>query len=469
MAIGSGAIWRVRVGGNDANGAAFDPTIAGAGADYSQQDAPQAADTGSINCSNNTTVTTAGSAIWNSTHIGNAMRITGGGATAGYYFITGINSGTSVVVDRSPGSVAGGSMKLGGAAASPRMLKDSNAAGDKVVFGNTVYVRGSGSDYPTSDDYTLTGTTTWPGSVATGRVKVIGENGRPRLNVDGYAFNMGSGFMSGLFFIARNNLPGSGNGIVNIGGTGAVVNCVFNTNGQSALFGIRGSNSVVIYGCEITGGMATPTLSASCYGIQLDSYGPAVIACRVHHCRNAGILSLYHCTVTDCLVYKNAAEGIYLAANNLSHGEVARNTIDANASHGILINPNIFDCNVHSNIISNHTIAGKSGIYLTATTAENEQNRNLFDYNAFYNNTAHITGLALGANDVAGLDPQYTDAANGDYTLGQALLKQSGWPRSWLGYAQPLTYYDRGAVQLAGSSDGGLVIPVRRSGVHLRM
>ena len=42
MAINATAIWRVRPSGNNANGGGYDPGIAGAATDYSQQNAAQA-------------------------------------------------------------------------------------------------------------------------------------------------------------------------------------------------------------------------------------------------------------------------------------------------------------------------------------------------------------------------------------------------------------------------------------------
>jgi hypothetical protein len=41
MAISAATVWRIRPGGDDTNGAAYDATISGAGTDYSQQDAAQ--------------------------------------------------------------------------------------------------------------------------------------------------------------------------------------------------------------------------------------------------------------------------------------------------------------------------------------------------------------------------------------------------------------------------------------------
>jgi hypothetical protein len=48
------------------------------------------------------------------------------------------------------------------------------------------------------------------------------------------------------------------------------------------------------------------------------------------------------------------------------------------------------------------------------------------DHNNFYNNTTNRTNIAVGANDTA-LDPQFTDAANGDFSIGTN-LKGLGYP-----------------------------------------
>jgi hypothetical protein len=155
MAIGVSTIWRIRVSGNNLNGAGFDSTIAGAGTDYSQQDSPQLSLTDVVG--NGTTTLTSATGGFTAAMIGNAIRISAGtGATVGYYFITGHTDTNTVTVDRSPGTGTGWTARVGGAAANPEtapLIINGNATGNKMVAGNTVYIRGSGSENPGSADY----------------------------------------------------------------------------------------------------------------------------------------------------------------------------------------------------------------------------------------------------------------------------------------------------------------------------
>lgn len=160
MAFTATAIGRVRIGGNDANGAFYDGSAYPGGVDYSQQDAAQASGTNlTVDVTTNTDVAPDGYTPVTA-DVGNAIRITSGtGFTVGYYFITSIVSG-KWRLDRSPAAAgtAGGVWKMGGAGATiRRVTNNANATGDKPVPGSTVYVRGSGAS-------------TWTETTATGSV-----------------------------------------------------------------------------------------------------------------------------------------------------------------------------------------------------------------------------------------------------------------------------------------------------------
>ena len=77
MAVGNTAIYRVRIAGSDVNGGGYDASLAGAGTDYSQQDAAQLT-LADIVCSNTTTVTSVVGGF-TAAMIGNAIWLTGGG------------------------------------------------------------------------------------------------------------------------------------------------------------------------------------------------------------------------------------------------------------------------------------------------------------------------------------------------------------------------------------------------------
>ena len=76
------------------------------------------------------------------------------------------------------------------------------------------------------------------------------------------------------------------------------------------------------------------------------------------------------------------------------------------------------------------------------------------DYNDFFNNTTNRQFIDAGPNDL-GVDPAFTNAASGDFSIGTA-LKAAGFPGAFQG-ATSTGYLDVGAVQRqepAGGSGG---------------
>ena len=93
--------------------------------------------------------------------------------------------------------------------------------------------------------------------------------------------------------------------------------------------------------------------------------------------------------MTNCTIYNSVADGIYLS------GE---------AAHA---------CIVQNNIISE---AGGYGIRVANGIAGNHQ----IDYNCIYNSTTGArSGYTAGDNEITS-DPQMTDPANDDFTLGSS-------------------------------------------------
>lgn len=118
MAVTASTNWEVRTTGSDLNGGGFDPTVAGAGTDFSQQDSAQVSVTDAVTTSGSTTITSA-TANFTSAHVGNVIRISGGtGSQAALHkVVTVVNSATSITVNSSTGIVTGTgvTMALGGA------------------------------------------------------------------------------------------------------------------------------------------------------------------------------------------------------------------------------------------------------------------------------------------------------------------------------------------------------------------
>ena len=441
----------MRIAGNDVNGAFYDASIAGAGTDYSQQDVAQLS-LSDIVCSATTTVTSVVGGF-TAAMIGNAIRITGGGATSGYYFITARTDTNTITVDRTPGTVAAGTGNVGGAAIThKRLLDNANAVGDKVVAGNIVYIQGSGSDTPSSADYANTTGFYTPvsGSSGTARVQLIGETGRPRFASNGLIFyNWTFCFVKNLYLTTTSNNSGSF-GIINCAGNDTVQNLVIDTNNQTGILGIyiNGTN-VRVLDTEIKSGTSSPTSSAGCHGINNTNYGAYVENCNIHHMRAKGILDSGGGTVIrNTKVWGCVDNSIDLAAA-LTPSSVVNCTVDAGQGHALLIaQVTLFGMDIRNSIFSNHTGSGKYGISIAAgTAAANDLIKNFVDYNCYYNNTSNFNAISAGAHDTQGTDPQYVSASTGDFTLGTNL--------KGLGY---LPYLDPGAVQRQEAGAGGTTI-----------
>lgn len=479
MAIGAATVWRVRPGGDNNNGAAFDATISGAGTDYSQQDAAQLSLTDLVcQASDDAGRLKLRSATggFTSAMIGNAVRILSTGTfTAGYYFIVGYDSTNLVTLDRSPAGGAdrtGGSGKVGGAAATwQRVATNGSATGDKVVPGNTVYIRGAGSSFPTSADYTSTGyTQAVSGDTTNGYVRFIGENGRPRIDTDGLVFyNTNYCLISGIYFYATSNNELANNGFAS-GQYRTLFGNVFDLNDKNGpcISTVSGAYGTRIYFNEFFSKASAPTAQTAAKAIRITGL---VEACdirfnHIHHMGDAGIsldsgsdvaAIIEHNVIHHCKSHGIVFQGS-VRPNDVT--TVAHNTIDANEGDGINVQSAaaLAYMAIFNNILSNHTGSGKSGINVAAgTAATNDRIVPFCDYNAFYNNTAHRTGISAGANDQTGVDPGYVGA--NDYRIGTA-LKALGFPiGDYLEAASgSRSFTDIGAFQREEAASGGGMI-----------
>lgn len=461
MAINPTAIWRVRVGGSNNNGGGFDAAISGAGTDYSQQDSAQLSLT-DLTSTNSTTITSA-TGGFTTAMIGNAIRINSGtGATVGWYFILGRTDTNTITVDRVSGTYTAGVASVGGAVATwQSLMNDSNAAGNKAVAGNIIWIRGSGSDSPSSADYTTTGfiASQVAGNTTDGYIKICGENGRPWLRGNGLAFyNCSRLYFENLYFDSSSNSNGS-YGIVNLNTNNTLLNCVFDlgTNYSHCGLQVSGGGNALIY-CEIKA-TAGQSFSSQCYGINVSSYGLWLFGCNVHDVRDVGIYegntaSTFTCV--DTLISDCKSDGVYVQNTGTVSPTVIRNcTIDGNSGHGIAVATRAALGSLHvvNSNITNHSVSGKKGINVaTGTTASNDRTKRFMDYNNFYGNDGNYGTISAGSHDTT-LDPQYTGAGSNDFSVGTN-LKAIGFPSTLRGSATP-TYIDIGCAQRQEAGGGG--------------
>lgn len=418
MAVNATAVWRVRTGGNNANGGGYDAGIAGAGTDYSQQDAAQLTLT-DIACSNTTTVTSA-TGGFTSAMIGNAIWITGGGASAGPYFITARTDTNTITVDRTPGTVSAGTGRVGGAWANPTV----NWNATWMVAGVIMYIRGSGSNHPTSIDYTPTAVATVSGS-STRLVRVVGENGRPLLGCSGTSyFSATHAQFENLCFkftAATANPP-----IVKSSG-GVVIrlyNCAFDQDGyDSVCWGGTNLMSGSADRCEFFSSTAKRTTNAN-YGAILTAFFNETTFvmrnCFLHDLIGPGLRIDGGFTVMNNVIVANGGVGVYVHTNaTIGMGGIFGCTIAGNAgaanleysNEAALIRTDTVDC-----IIANHGTAGikysgaqtaaEAGAWAAATIRRN----------LLYNNGTHFSGMDAPPDNTTGTDPGFTATANRDYT-----------------------------------------------------
>jgi hypothetical protein len=465
----------MRPSGNVLNGSAFDPTISGAGTNYTQQDVAQLSLSDLAATQNSTTIISV-TGGFTAAMIGNAIRIAASSNfILGYYFVTGYTNTNTITVDRAPctaGIGTGGSGKLGGAntlnsGAWPEFVNGSAAAGVKMVAGNTLYIYGSGSRIGITDtvtyDYLFSSyyASAITGDSTNGFIHFIGENGTPRFKYIGAPL---------VFYGTLNSWIENIDILLGEGTYGAfystgpiILNCRVNVNGFNSI-GIQSSSGVVM-SCEVYGGASPSGTSA---GITGGGLGCFLEGNYVHNVAGVGIDAAdATSTVINNLIVSPGSHGINYSFSNYP-GVIANNTIVSPGGHGINITTQValLTSRTINNFIANVTGAGKYGIAVgTGTTVANDRIAGIIKYNAYYNCTNGISlNFSGGSNNViVGADP-FVSAITGNYSLnannpGGAQVKAMANPGLFPGNAQlTKSYLDIGAVQHADTSASANII-----------
>lgn len=416
MALNAQHTWRVRVAGNELNGGGFDASISGAGTDYSDQDAAQATFNGTTVVATtsgiSTTIAITGYTVATSDK-GNTLRIaSGANFAAGYYRIDSVNTSLNTwTLDRNCTSGVGAAMvgRMGGAHADLRNMSNGGGLPSPIIASplltdQPIFIRGSGSNNPTSADYDFSGGYwTFP----TSRNALIGYNGRPFISSSGIiALNW---FDIVVMNLVTKNVSGFyADGLFTIGRT-YIYNCVFDLNGHDA-YATRGS----LHACEIknTGSTAAGSNSAL-----LAQSGTSITQCHIHDVRGDGILGidLSSYTVADCLIHNCGGNGI--TAND-ADGQEGRstfinNTIADNVGHGFSTGAGPQSIIFMRNLVTGHSGSGKYGFNYTGSYPITPGfTKAIATDNDFYGNTADAN-FALDASNTT-LNPSYV--GSGDYT-----------------------------------------------------
>lgn len=225
--------------------------------------------------------------------------------------------------------------------------------------------------------------------------------------------------------------------------------------------GGSGASGLHVYDSEI-GYTASDGISAGANSTN------TIVNCRVHDCGGVGINNGNSSRIIrDCEIWGCTGDGIQIPnlGSSLVQQVVDRCTIHDCGGDGIQVEltganyATIEHVQITNCILSS---CGGYGINFTGASMSaiiwNTANRMVRNNNT-YNNTSGACNLSGVLKDDPGLDPQFTDAANGDFTIGTNLREQ-GFPESNRPGASYRTYADIGANQHQDAGGGGLTIPV---------
>ncbi len=433
MALTAQQQWWVRTGGNELNGGGFDSTISGAGTNYADQDAPQLSLT-DLTSTASTTVTSA-AAGFTAQMVGNIIRLasaTGspvadsGGSR--YLCIVAYVSATQVTVDKTSGTYTLGVARVGGAHAGLINYSNGGSATAPILTtplaaGHTINMRGGGTNDPSSPDYTQTGYYQFPsGDQTSGSTRLIGYNGRPHLRGDGLTFYQ---LAFWEFQSIKLSVSAAGNGSFGVINASYVdlIDSKLDQNGfdVSLALGVAYARNTAFLNSGSTIGGSNP-------GVTL-VYGGSLHGCWVNKigCDGVQIILDHGGTLVNTLITNCERVGVYVAATTyLSRLSITNCTIAYNGNSGIYL-----DGAVSLSILGGeNNILAFNGVYGIASAfgppADQFQGKR-FDYNDFYGNTSGArSNLVAGAHDLA-LDPQFTNASGGDFTIGTNLAAQ-GFP-----------------------------------------
>ncbi len=474
MAISDAMVWRIRAGGNIANGGGYDSTVAGAGTDYSDQDAAQISITDGATTGAVATLTSA-AALFTSAMVGNVIRIASGtNFTPGYYVVTTFTNSTTVVLDRAcaTGVGTGGTGSLGGAFA--HFGNFANGGQGSGIFvtaaitsplsnGHTIMIRGSGSLDPSSSDYTWANYWNMPDNgSAVKHVTLTGYNGRPRISWTGLLMFTTLRWVVNhcSFFQTSTNFSTYGVfGYASLLGQSSANDCIFDQNGQDATQWIVGaggqanmpngfSNNEIRNTGSTTVGTKPALGTSHVSGLIIGNY--------IHGVRGPAIeLHGREAVVINNIIANNQSDGILESFDDgtLYVDTIIGNTIYGNLGHGVNVATNgISGMSFMNNIVANHTGSGKYGINCADSLATNTAiRRYIFDYNCWYGNTNNFNNWAAQTHDIT-TDPGFVNAGAFDWSIGSN-AKGIGFP-GLIPATTSTSHTDLGAVQAVAGSGG---------------
>lgn len=301
---------------------------------------------------------------------------------------------------------------------------------DVVSAGDTIMVRaaaGNAASFPTSGhDYTLSAYKDVSGAGASGNdtagwTRIIGYNGMPTIGTDGLGFYQCTMIWFENLYLCANSSNNGSLGIINGNNTCVVSECLFNLNLKTIYAATL--NQGIMSGCEIFGG--NTTVSGSGSGVSAAPYGTIIHGCNIHHCGGSGIVFNTGANLRDNVVWANGGDGILvdLCASNVT-GSIIGNTIDGNGGNGIFVD----DTNAFNLTIRNNNITSNGGYGIKNADSSSDVRKMAWGWNNVWGNTSgSYQNVTADPTDLS-VDPDYADAANGDFTPAEATLEGAAYP-----------------------------------------
>ena len=441
MALASTIIFRANTAGTagNVNGGGYKP--GSSGTDFSQQNAAQYNLTGVTTAAADAILLHANAAA---DMVGNIANITGGtNFTVGRYEIISVVVGTSITLDRNCTTAAGsaGVVNIGGYLS---LGSADDAVFEALAPGNKLYIEKGTYTIGGSISVVNDGTTALP-------INIVGRDGSDTVAPDGanrptLAFAANTADFAGNYYnfynldITTTTVAGLSTSV------GAILSNtkVFNSSATANRTAITLGSSSKTMSCE--------AISTNGVGIAVGGEDGLITGSYIHDCGQTG-LSLG--TSDDAKITFNIVD---TCATAISIGGSAfsffiQNNTLYNGTTGI---NNAGTVGLNGSVLNN-TISG----FTTGANSTTNWPSDLWDYNNFFNCTTPRINVNAGPNDTA-LDPGFTDAANGNFTIG-ANLKAKGFPGAFPG-GLTTGYLDIGAVQRVEPTGGGLLTNPGMSG-----
>lgn len=425
------AVYEVRssaTAGN-VNGGGFNS--ARGGTDYTLQDGAQESKTDGASTAS--TTFTSATATFTDAMKGNFLHLTAatGTPTVGWYEIVSVTNATTVVLDRVSGTYTLGTFYVGGAMSMASTLDDEFF--EIFIAGSTVWVK-------TGTYTSVEGISVANDATAALPVNIIGYNSARDDNPTGanrptLAFGASASVFNGQYYSFKNLIittttnagfeVSQGNCLVNV----KITNSSGTANAPALGIGGAATGGVFAINCEFvaTGGDAVRASDTTC-----------LVGCYIHDSVKGVRIS----SSTGTMLINNIIESCTTAIDILSASSehyFFNNTLygaETPAGTGF----NLPTTTVTKTRFIGNIIYG----FTTGVNAGTNVGSNFWDYNNFYNNTTDRTNVTAGDNDLA-VDPQFTDAAGGDFSIGTN-LKAAGFPGAFPG-SSTTGYLDVGAVQ----------------------